>query len=354
MKIGIIGLPNVGKSTLFTALTKKQAACENYPFCTIEPNVGIVPVPDPRLEALSQVLPRDKTVPTVVEFVDIAGLVAGAHKGQGLGNKFLSYIKEVDALCQVIRLFKNKDVHHIAGRVDPKSDIETINLELVMKDLDLVVKRIDGLSGKARIGDKGAQKQLQALKEIKKVLDQGQAASKAVIDKGDIALIADLNLLTLKPMLYIFNVDEETAGYQINQQISSPNLCLNIQQEAELADLPEQEIKEYLKEFNLVDSGLNKLIGAAYQMLNLITFYTLVGKKETRAWAIKKNTTAQDAAGKIHSDIKMGFIKAEVINWNILIKAGSWSVAKEAGLIRIEGKDYLIQDGDVCYFRFAT
>ncbi|MFH1712892.1 MAG: redox-regulated ATPase YchF [Candidatus Jacksonbacteria bacterium] len=347
MKIGIVGLPNVGKSTLFKALTKKEVPRENYPFCTIEPNVGIVAVPDFRLEKLALASKSAQIIPTVIEFVDIAGLVRGAHKGEGLGNKFLSHIKEVDAICQVVRIFKNKDIHHVENKIDPQADMETVNLELIMKDLELIIKRIDDLLRASRTDDKENEIKLKVLQKIKNNLDNGQRADQTQLTADEILLIKDLNLLTLKPVLYVFNTDDDHLK---NSAIDG--LYLNAQIEAELADLEGQELLDYLQELNLTDTGLNKLIQASYKLLDLITFFTS-GEKETRGWTVRRGAKAPHAAGKIHSDIKRGFIRAETVGWKELVDAGTWSAARDRGLIRIEGKEYQMQDGDVCYFRFG-
>ncbi|HBH46897.1 MAG: redox-regulated ATPase YchF [Candidatus Jacksonbacteria bacterium RIFOXYC2_FULL_44_29] len=361
MKIGIVGLPNVGKSTLFTALTKKEVPRENYPFCTIEPNVGLVGVPDHRLGLLAQMSKSAQILPTTVEFVDIAGLVKGASTGEGLGNKFLSHIKEVDAICHVVRAFVDSNIHHVSGKIDPSDDIETINIELIMSDLQLLEKRISDLSGHARTGDKESQKKLGVCEKIKAVLDQGRLSSSANLERGENDLIKDLNLLTQKPMLFVFNT-KETVTPERAAEILSPfekliqpaiGLALNVQQEAELASLGEAEQKEFIAELKLPDSGLNQFIGIAYKLLDLVTFLT-TGEKETRAWTVKNGSTAPTAAGKIHSDIERGFIRAEIVNWQELLETGSWNAAKEKGLIRVEGKDYIMREGDVCYFRFSV
>lgn len=356
MKIGIVGLPNVGKSTLFTALTKRRVPAENYPFCTIEPNVGIVPVPDARLQALAAVSLSKEVIPTVIEFVDIAGLVAGAHKGEGLGNKFLSHIRNVEAIVEVVRDFESAEVHHVEGSVNPKRDIETITLELVMSDLELVLKRIADLSKKARGADKESMEKLSVLEKVKPFLNEGRGANAANLTEKECGIIKELNLLTLKPIFYVFNVaDVSNAELQKSCHAlisSSPALFLNIQTEAELVGVPENELQEYLKQFNLADTGLNKLIQSAYDLLHLITFFTS-GEKETRGWTVMRGSTAPVAAGKIHSDIEKGFIRAEVINWKNFVDAGGWENAKEKGLVRIEGKEYVLADGDVCFFRFG-
>lgn len=367
--VGIVGLPNVGKSTLFKALTKKPVDIANYPFCTIAPNVGVVTVPDSRLDQLNALYHSEKIVPTIIEFVDIAGLVKNAHQGEGLGNQFLSHIREVDAICQVIRAFTDPNVTHVAGEVNPQSDLETINLELIMADLQTIAKKIADTEAKARSGDKELQKKLAIYSKIKNVLNQGLLASSLInenknsaplLDATELELIRDLNLLTLKPMLYVLNIDEKNINQKLNLGYLGPMIngqCsmipISAKIEAELSELSPAEAKEYLASLGLEYSGLDRLIAASYQLLNLITFFT-AGPKESHAWTIKKNTKAPKAAGRIHTDFELGFIKAEIINWQNLIKTGSDLAAKEKGLVRLEGKDYLIQDGDVCYFHFKA
>jgi GTP-binding protein YchF len=352
MKIGIVGLPNVGKSTLFKALTKKEVPRENYPFCTIEPNVGIVPVPDERLKALAQTVHSTQTTPTTIEFVDIAGLVRGAHQGEGLGNKFLSHIKEVDAICEVVRAFTDENIHHVERKIDPLADIETVNLELIMSDLQLLLKRIDEDKGAVRAGDKEGLKKLEVYQKIKDILDQGKLAQEVILNQEELALIRDLNLLTLKPFLYVFNIKKDQPILIEEQKMPIPYLILDIQLESELVDLEENETEEYLKELDLENTGLDKLIQLSYKTLDLITFFT-AGEKETRGWTIKKGALAPGAAGQVHSDMEQGFIRAEIINWVDLVKAGGWVEAKNQGLIRLEGKEYEVKDGDVCFFRFS-
>ncbi len=365
--IGIVGLPNVGKSTLFKALTKKPVDIANYPFCTIAPNVGVVTVPDPRLDQLNALYHSEKIVPTIIEFVDIAGLVKNAHQGEGLGNQFLSNIREVDAICQVIRAFTDSNVTHVAGEVNPQSDMETINLELIMADLQTITKKIADTEAKARSGDKELQKKLSIYSKTKDILNQGRLASTLISENSapplaapEIEIIRDLNLLTLKPMLYVLNVDEKNINQKLNLDYLDSMIdgqCsmipISAKIEAELSELSPAEAKEYLASLGLEYSGLDRLISASYRLLDLITFFT-AGPKESHAWTIKKNTKAPQAAGRIHTDFELGFIKAEIINWQNLIKAGSDLAAKEKGLIRLEGKDYLVQDGDVCYFHFKT
>lgn len=343
--IGIVGLPNVGKSTLFKALTKKQVDAANYPFCTIDPNVGVVSVPDSRLEALGKVSNSAKIVPTTIEFIDIAGIVKGASKGEGLGNKFLANIREVDAIVQVVRQFSDSNVIHVAGKVDPDSDQETINLELIFADLATVEKRHDANSKEVRAGKKEALELQPVLERLKSGLEEGKLASNIITDPEEKLLVKDLCLLTMKPMIYVLNVDEDKVFQETDF------LTISAKIEAELAELPEEEAKTYLKELQLDSSGLDRLIKKAYDALDLITFITS-GEMETKAWTIKRGTKAPQAAGVIHTDFEKGFIRAEVINWNDLVEAGGEARAKEKGLVRLEGKDYIMQDGDVCHFRF--
>lgn len=349
MQIGIIGLPNVGKSTLFTALTKRKVPAENYPFCTIEPNVGIVPVPDARLKQLASISCSKQTIPAVVEFVDIAGLVKNAHKGEGLGNQFLNYIRGIDAIVHVVRGFESTDIHHVEGSVNPERDIETITLELAMCDLEFVERQLASLSKKAKAGEKNAMEQMEILKKIQPFLNDGKITYRAHLTNEERDAVKEFNLLTAKPMLYVFNV---TDIHDDAFKAHAPALFLNIQTEAELAEVREEELQEYLEQFGLQDTGLNKLIKKAYELLGYITFFTS-GEKETRAWTVVQGAKAPDAAGKIHSDIQSGFIRAEVMNWKEFVEVFGWSGAKEKGLVRVEGKEYVIKDGDVCYFRFA-
>ncbi len=344
--IGIVGLPNVGKSTLFKALTKKQVDASNYPFCTIDPNVGVVAVPDERLKALSKMSKSEKTLGTTIDFVDIAGLVKNAHKGEGLGNQFLANIREVDAIVQVLRHFSDTNVVHVEGRVDPESDKETINLELIFADLATVDKRLDRNKKELHGNKKEAQELQPILEKLKTGLETGQLASAIITDPKEKALIKELSLLTLKPMIYVLNVDEDKVDQETDY------LTVSAKIEAELAELPDDEAKAMLKELQLESSGLDKLIKKSYDTLGLITFLT-TGPKESRAWTISKGATAPQAAGEIHTDFEKKFVKAEIINWKDLLDAGSEVAAKEKGLIRLEGKEYIMQDGDTAHFKIG-
>lgn len=366
MKIGIVGLPNAGKSTLFNALTKKRVAASNYPFCTIEPNLGVVKVPDQRLEKLTELSKSEQTITTNIEFVDIAGIVRDAYKGQGLGNKFLSHIKEVDAILQVVRDFASQEVAHVEGRIDPLADITIINLELVMADLELAAKRIEALRPQVKTGDKESLAKLKVLEKIKAVLDQGCLSKDADLSPEEIPAIKEFNFLTLKPIIYVLNCrylsaqKDKTAlenfsrlKSTIEQKFQAFCLLLDVKLESDLAELHATEAQEYLKEFNLDSFALDQLIKICYQTLGLITFLT-TGPKETRAWTVKAGSKAPAAAGKIHSDFEKNFIRAEIIAYPDLIKAGSWARAAELGLLRVEGKNYIMQDGDVVFFRVGV
>lgn len=348
MKIGIVGLPNVGKSTLFKALTKKQVVIENYPFATIEPNVGVVAVPDERLEPLAKLSNSGRIVPTTIEFVDIAGLVAGAHKGEGLGNKFLSHIREVDAIAQVVRDFVNDDIIHVAGSPDPARDKTVIDLELAMADLETVTRRLADTERKTKSGDKTAIVEAAFYQRLKTQLDAGAPVRDVECTEDERKILKQLNLLTAKPLLLVYNVAEDDPRLK-----GSDVLAISAKIEAELADLDDAEAKNYLQELGLPESGLHRLIKKSYALLDLITFLT-TGEMETRAWTIKRGTAAPQAAGTIHTDFEKGFIRAEIIPWHQLVECGSEAAAKEKGLIRIEGKEYIMQDGDVVHFRVAT
>lgn len=348
--IGIVGLPNVGKSTLFKALTKKQVEIANYPFTTIKENIGVVKVPDERLEKLAEVLKPKEVIPTHIEFVDIAGLVKGAHKGEGLGNQFLAKIREVDLICHLIRNFESKNVPHPAGEINPKRDLEIVNLELIMADLETVNRRLEKIKKKAKTGDKGITKELEILEKIKKGFEKGILAKDLNLSEEEKEMIKDLHLLTIKPTLYVLNISEEDINETKFGLGNAISICAKL--EADLSELSKEEEKEYLESYGLKHSQLDDLILAAYKTLNLITFFTCQNEI-LQAWTAENGTKAPEAAGKIHTDFEKGFIRAEVINWQDLLKAGSESIAKEKGLMRIEGKDYIVQDGDVIHFRFA-
>ncbi|MDP4001182.1 MAG: redox-regulated ATPase YchF [bacterium] len=346
-QIGIVGLPNVGKSTLFNALTKQGAQASNFPFTTIDPNVGVISVPDERIEKLAIQEKSEKKVPTSIEFVDIAGLVKGAAEGQGLGNKFLSHIREVDAIMQVVRFFKNDDIIHVDGSINPERDLEVINLELILADLAMVNKRLESLGREVKSGDKGATAKQVVLEKIKQALDQGKLASSVDLTDEEKILSTDLVFLTMKPMLYVANTLDKSVPMIKNNKL----VALDVKIEAELVELSDTERVEYMKELDMDESGLDKLVRASYELLNLITFFT-AGPKETKAWTIVKDTKAPQAAGVIHTDFEKGFIKAEIIAWDKLLEAGGYGPARDKGWLRIEGKEYVIQDGDVVHFRF--
>ncbi|KRQ86594.1 Ribosome-binding ATPase YchF [Caloramator mitchellensis] len=363
MKLGIVGLPNVGKSTLFNAITQAGAECANYPFCTIEPNVGVVAVPDERLDKLAQMYNPEKVTPAVIEFYDIAGLVKGASKGEGLGNKFLSHIREVSAIVHVVRCFEDSNIVHVEGSIDPIRDIETINLELVFSDLEVLERRMDKTKKAARSGDKKAQEELNFMERLYSHLESGKPARTLAMSQEEEELIKQFFLLTSKPVLYACNISEDNllSGNmeniyvkKVEEYAASENsevVVISAKIEEEISVLEGEEKKEFLQSYGLDEPGLHKLIKASYRLLGLISFLT-AGPKEVRAWTIKEGTKAPQAAGKIHSDIERGFIRAEVISFEDLIAAGSEVTAKEKGLIRLEGKEYIMKDGDVVVFRF--
>jgi GTP-binding protein YchF len=358
-KCGIVGLPNVGKSTLFNALTKAQIQAANYPFCTIEPNVGMVPMPDPRMQKLADIVKPERIIPTTMEFVDIAGLVAGASKGEGLGNQFLANIRETDAIAQVVRCFENDDIIHVAGKVDPASDIEVINTELALADMDSVEKAILKTSKVAKSGDKDGKARLAVLEKVKAALDAGKMARALGLSDEEKKLIRDLFLLTIKPTMYVANVAED--GFENNPFLDKVRaiaeaegsvvvpVCAAI--EAELVELADDERDVFLAEMGLEEPGLNRVIRGGYRLLGLQTYFT-AGVKEVRAWTVRVGATAPQAAGVIHTDFEKGFIRAETIAYDDFIKYGGEQGAKDAGKLRVEGKEYVVQDGDVMHFRF--
>ena len=363
MKLGIVGLPNVGKSTLFNSLTKAGAESANYPFCTIDPNVGVVAVPDERLNVLGEMYHTRKIVPAAIEFVDIAGLVKGASKGEGLGNQFLANIREVDAIVHVVRCFEDSNIVHVDGRINPLRDIETINLELIFSDLEILERRIAKTTKVAR-NDKSAARELDLQNRIKAHLEDGKMAKSFTTDDEDeIAWMADYNLLTAKPVIFAANVAEDdladdgasNAGVEAVREYAAREDCevfvVCAQIEQEIAELEDDEKKMFLEDLGLKESGLEKLIKASYRLLGLISYLT-AGEPEVRAWTIKIGTKAPQAAGKIHSDFERGFIRAEIVSYDDLMACGTHAAAKEKGLVRLEGKDYVVQDGDIILFRF--
>lgn len=363
VRIGIVGLPNAGKSTLFNALTRGAAQVASYPFTTIDPNVGVVPVPDERLDAIARITKPEKLTATTVEFVDIAGLVKGASRGEGLGNRFLGHIREVDAISHVVRCFEDPEVPHVSGKLDPVSDVETVELELILADLETVEKRREKTARMQKGGNKQYEEETALMDRLKGELERGRPARLVPMSCEERASVADLFLLTMKPVIYVANIGEDDsrdgagrvralAEWAAARADRAPVVVVSAKLESELLSLDRDEAMEYLRELGMELSGLDRVVLAAYRALDLITFYTTKGP-ETRAWTLRRGSTAYEAAGKIHSDIQRGFIRAEVVRYDDLAAAGSFAEAREKGLLRLEGRDYVVQDGDVILFRFS-
>ena len=361
LSIGIVGLPNVGKSTLFNALTKKQVLMANYPFATIDPSVGVVNVPDPRITQLADMAQSEKVIPAAVEFVDIAGLVQGASEGEGLGNQFLSHIREVDAIAEVVRVFDDPDITHVSGEIDPLHDIEVINLELVLADMQSVSKRLERVEREAKTGKKEAVAEQGVLKKVQATLESGRMAQAAALDENELAIVKGMQLLTMKPILYVLNrkngvvnvAEEGLERWRVLQNFfeeqNAPFVTVDAGVEHELSDVHEDEREEFRRELGVMDDGVNALIRKGYEMLDLISFFT-TGKDETRAWTIARGSCAPDAGAAIHTDFRDKFIRAQVIQWDKLLEAGSIAAARDSGTLRTEGKEYVVQDGDVMEF----
>lgn len=348
LSVGILGLPNVGKSTLFQALTKKQVDISNYPFCTVEPNLGVVQVPDERLEKLAEITKPQKVLPSIIKFVDVAGLVKGAHKGEGLGNQFLAHLRETDALLQIVRCFWDENISHVDGEVNPQRDIETVKSELILKDLETVKRRLEKVEKEAKAQNKEAKIEFDVLNPLKEKLNQGETATPFFrdLEPEKKRLIEPLFLLTAKPQIYLLNCSEKEIPEDLTRELTEEErswLQLDLREELDKSELSQEERKE----FGLGESKLDRLIKKCYEVLNLITFFTIVGREETRAWPIKKGSTILEGAGKIHSDFQEKFVRAEVVNWQKLLEIGSWKRCQELGLLKTVGKDYILEDGDV-------